>query len=214
MGQSLKKRILIADDHALLAESIASILTSEYEVEGVVGDGIELVQAASRLQPDIIVLDISMPRLNGIEAALQVRKELPNVELIFVTQRLDAQYLHAALRAGASAYVSKQSASSELLTALEHVAKGEQFITPLLDAEGLDAPGAESRAVTANALTTRQREVLRLIAEGHTARSIAEALNISPKTVEFHKKALMDLTGLRTTAELTKYAVAYGIATI
>jgi DNA-binding NarL/FixJ family response regulator len=214
MGPQLKKRILIADDHALLAEGIASILTPEYEVEGIVGDGAQLVEAATRLRPDIIVLDISMPNLSGIEAAEQVRKILPDVRLVFVTQRIDAQYLHAAFRAGACAYVSKQSASSELLTALQHVTEGKRFVTPLLASEDVSSHKPESRSTTVNALTIRQREVLRLIAEGKTARVIGETLNISPKTVEFHKKALMDLTGLRTTAELTKYAVAYGIASI
>lgn len=210
-------RVLIADDHALLAEGIAGLLRSEYEVVGLVSNGRRLVEEALRLKPALVVLDISMPELNGIEAAMQIRKALPYVKLVFVTQQIDPQYLRAAFRAGASAYVSKQSASEELLTALRMAAAGKTYVTPMMEELVGFAPVSELREEKRQGtvgLTVRQREVLQLVAEGKTTRQISAALNISPKTVEFHKNALMDEIGLRTTAELTRYAIAHGIVSL
>jgi DNA-binding NarL/FixJ family response regulator len=215
MPAARRLKVLIADDHALLAEGIAGLLSREYEVVGIASNGRQLVQDALRLRPDLVVLDVSMPELNGIEAAGQLNRLLPKAKLVFVTQMIDPQYLRAAFRAGASGYVAKQSASNELLTALRQAIEGTPYVTPLLQDKVAYAPASELRSDSAlMTLTPRQREVLQLVAEGRTTREISAALNISPKTVEFHKKALMDETGLRTTAELTRYAIVNGIVSI
>ena len=212
-AQMRKPRVLIADDHGLLAEGIAGILRSEYEVIGISPDGRQLLADAERLKPDLVTLDIGMPKLNGLEAARQLRKLMPNVKLVFVTQQIDLRYLRAALDVGASAFLAKQSASSELLTAVRGALLGKIYIAPFLQ-EAYAAqkqPGEKHDLDPLKILTSRQREVLQLIAEGHTARYISETLHISPKTVEFHKTALMRALGARTTAELIRYAVAEGI---
>lgn len=207
-------RVLIADDHALLAEGIASLLRPHYDVAGFSADGRSMVADAERLMPDLITLDIGMPGLNGLEAAKQVRKLLPRVKLVFVTQQVDLRYLKAAFGAGASGFVAKQAASSELLVAIKDVLAGRRYVTPLLEEAYSASPSAgqsSGKEQRTDPLTGRQREVLQLIAEGHTNRRIAEILEISFKTVEFHKDALMRALGVRTTAELTRYAVAQGI---
>lgn len=209
-----RTRVLIADDHALLAEGIASLLRPHFDIVGTSADGRQMLADAERLRPDLITLDIGMPGLNGLEAAKQVRKLLPRVKLVFVTQQVDLQYLKAALQAGANAFVAKQSASKELLLAVEAVLAGKRFVTPLLeDAFSALPPTGVSReqGEGKDPLTSRQREVLQLVAEGHSNRSIATILSISFKTVEFHKESVMRALGLRTTAELTRYAVAQGI---
>lgn len=215
MTSARRLRVLIADDHAVLAEGIASLLAREYEVLGIASSGRQLIHEAVRLRPDIIVLDVSMPELNGIEAAGQLSRLLPQTKLIFITQTVDSQYLRAAFRAGAFGYVAKQSASHELLTALRQASEGVPYVTPLLHGKPAYAPASEpATGEGVMTLTPRQREVLQLVAEGRTTREISAALNISPKTVEFHKRALMDETGLRTTAELTRYAILNGIVRI
>jgi DNA-binding NarL/FixJ family response regulator len=210
------RTLLIADDHPLMAEGIARLLAGEYDILGLSSNGRQLLADAASLRPDMIVLDISMPDLNGIEAARRLRELDPAVKLIFVTQQLDPQYLKAAFRAGASAYVVKQSVSKELVQAVRQVAAGMCYVTPFLEEAVGFAPVSELRrpAPHSGELTNRQKEVLQLVAEGKSAREIATALNIAPKTVEFHKKSLMDQTGLRTTAELTRYAIIHGITPI
>jgi DNA-binding NarL/FixJ family response regulator len=177
-----------ADDHALLAEGIASMLRPRYDVVGIVIDGRQMLAEADRLKPDLITLDIGMPGLNGLEAAKQVRKLLPRAKLVFVTQQVDLRYLQAALQAGANGFVAKQSSGSELLTAVEQVTAGRRYITPLLE-EAFAALDPARRSAEdqepGEPLTARQREVLQLIAEGHTNKSIAKQLNISTKTIEF-----------------------------
>lgn len=211
-----RPRILIADDHPLVAEGIAGLLHPDYDVIGICMDGRQLLAEAERLQPDLITLDIGMPRLNGLEAARQVLKLVPGVKLVFVTQQVDLRYLRAAIQSGGTAFVAKQSASKELLTAVRKALLGRPYITPLLmeayTALEQSRPGLDDKRAD-QILTVRQREVLQLIAEGHTARRISESLNISRKTVEFHKNALMTTLGLRTTAELVRYAIAQGIVT-
>ncbi len=217
MVHARKKRVLIADDHTLLAEGIARFLSADYEVVGVVSDGRQLVTEGTRLRPDLIVLDISMPLLNGIEAARQLRKAVPATKLIFVTQQIELQYLRAAFHAGGMGYVAKQSASDELLEAVRSVLNGGTYITRSLQEKVDFAPVSELRrdeAGDASGLTTRQREVLQMVAEGKTSREIAAVLRISAKTVEFHKKSLMDQTGLRTAVELTRYAIATGVVSL
>ena len=210
-----RPRILIADDHALLAEGIAGLLRSDYEVVGVSPDGRQLLSDAERLLPDLVTLDIGMPLLNGLEAARQLQKLMPKLRVVFVTQHIDVRYLRAALAAGALAFVAKQSASSELLTAVRRALLGKTFITPLLAETyaALGNPGSAGLEVDAakDPLTARQREVLQLIAEGHTTRVISETLHISPKTVEFHKTAMISALGVRTTADLIRYALSEGI---
>jgi len=206
-------RILIADDHVLLSEGLATLLRQRYVVVGIVADGRQMLADAERLQPDLITLDIGMPHLNGLEAARQVRKLVPKAKLVFVTQQIDLRYLQAAFKCGANAFVAKQSASSELFSAVEAALKGQTFVTPMLEAafSALPPASVERRKDLGDALTTRQREVLQLIAEGHTNKSIASDLNISVKTVEFHRESMMRTLGIRSAAELVRYAVSQGI---
>lgn len=209
-----KARVLIADDHALVAEGLKSLLADEYEIVGISPDGRRLVRDAGLLSPDVIVLDIGMPELNGVEAALQLGKLVPKAKLVFVTQQIDVQYLRAAFRAGGVAYVAKQSATEELLIAIRQALAGMVYVTPLLKDALPNVSLREIRQgsdIFAKELTPRQREVLQLVAEGKTVKEISAALHISPKTVEFHKNAIMNEIGLRTTADLTRYAVSRGL---
>jgi DNA-binding NarL/FixJ family response regulator len=210
------KRILVADDHVMVSEAICSILEKNYEVAGIAKDGRELVEKAFQLRPDVIVLDISMPELNGIEACRQLQALGCTAKVVFVTQQLGSEYVRAAFDAGAMGYVAKQSASSELLQAVRLALMGRYYVTPLV-ASGPDNEPAPKiqRSNPAEMfgarLTGRQREVLQLVAEGKTTKEIAAALNISVKTVEFHRSCVMDQLGLRTTAELTRYALIHGV---
>ena len=209
-------RLLIGDDHPLVLEGVRRVLEKEFEIAGVAGDGRALVDAAKRLQPDLVLLDIAMPLLNGIEAARQIRQAVPRAKLIFITQHQDRNYIQAAFRAGASGYVLKQSAPTDMLTALRDALAGRFFVTSSL-LQGLPAalfdPERNPGDLFGSSLTPRQREVLQLVAEGKSAKEIADILKISPKTVEFHKSVIMDELGMRTTAELTRFAVAHGIVT-
>jgi len=209
-----KPRILIADDHALVAEGLKGLLAAKYEIVGISPNGRQLLVDAAALKPDVIVIDIGMPELNGIDAAVQLVKILPSAKLVFVTQQINIQYLRAAFRAGGICYVAKQSAARELLLAIERALNGEIYVTPLLKEAipGLSLKDLrQSSDVFARELTPRQREVLQLVAEGKTIKEISASLQISPKTVEFHKNALMNEIGLRTTAELTRYAISRGL---
>ena len=209
-----RPRVLLADDHMLVIDGLRRILEPECEVVGVVEDGRSLLAAAERLQPDIILLDISMPLLNGVEAARKLRKTVPAAKLIFVTMHADATYVNGAFRAGASGYVLKRCASMELVSAIQEVLKGHTYITPLVrrDIRG-DAPCSPLWPGEASGeLTERQREIVQLVAEGHPVKDIARILNISAKTVAFHKANVMQRLGLHSTAELTKYALEHGLA--
>jgi DNA-binding NarL/FixJ family response regulator len=211
-----KPRVLIADDHALVAEGLKSLLAEHYDVVGISTNGRRLLVDAGIYKPDVVVLDIGMPELNGIEAALHLNKLVPQAKLVFVTQQIDVQYLRAAFRAGGVGYVAKQSAAQELLAAIQRALSGKIYVTPLLKDALPDISLRDLRQssdVFAKELTPRQREVLQLVAEGKTIKEISGALAISPKTVEFHKNALMNEIGLRTTAELTRYAISRGIIT-
>ena len=208
-----RPRVLVADDHTIVAEGLRSLLEPEFELVGVVQDGRSLIAEAARIRPEVIVLDISMPLLNGIEAAQQIHKSDPNVKLIFLTMHPDVAFVREAFRAGASGYLLKRAAVSELVTAIRETLKGRSYLTPLITHETLhfflDKP---SEAVTAQGeLTVRQREVLQLVAEGRSIKEIASILQVSPKTAAFHKYRIMDQLGLRTTAELTQYAIKHGI---
>lgn len=208
----MRPRVLLADDHMLVIDGLRRILEPECEVVGAVEDGRSLLKAAEQLKPDIVLLDISMPLLNGVEAARRLRKTVPAAKLIFVTMHADATYVTGAFRAGASGYVLKRCASMELVSAIREVLKGRTYITPLIrkDFSGT-APGSPVGEVSGE-LTERQREVVQLVAEGHAVKEIAAILKISRKTVAFHKSNVMRRLGLHSTAELTKYALEHGIA--
>lgn len=206
-----KPRVLLADDHTLVMEGLKSLLTNAVDIVGTAEDGRTLVEQALRLKPDIVILDVSMPVLNGIEAARQLRKELPGTKIIFLTMYADAIYVDEALRMGASGYVLKRSAASELLGAIQTVHQGKRYITPLLGRPVNGSHPLRGEEVLGGDLTVRQREVLQLIAEGRSEKEMASALRISLKTVQFHKAKLMRKLAISTTAELVKYAVRHGI---
>ena len=208
-----KPRVLLADDHTLVLDGFRKLLEDRCEIVGVAEDGRTLLRMAEELQPDIVTLDISMPQLNGIDAARKLKKILPRIKLIFVTMHADSAYVNEAFKAGASGYLLKRSAGSELLQAIESAMGGQCYVTPLV-AQGLVKSvitGGRPAALKDEPLTARQREVLQLVAEGMTVKEIATTLNISPKTVEYHKSQIMTQLDLHTTAELTRYALAHGL---
>lgn len=208
-----RPRVLLADDHTLVLDGLRKILEPECEVVGAVEDGRSLLAAAKQLKPDIILLDISMPLLNGVEAARRLRAVAPGAKVIFVTMHADATYVAGAFRAGASGYVLKRCASLELLKAINQVLSGCEYVTPLIRKDLGELPGWPLGAGEASGeLTVRQREVVQLVAEGHPVKEIAVILNISSKTVAFHKANVMRRLGIRSTAELTKYALEHGIS--
>jgi len=209
----MKPRILLADDHRLIAEGLRSLLEPEFELVGIVEDGRALLAAAEKLRPDVIIADISMPLLNGIEAVRQIKKTDKAVKVIFLTMHPDVTYAVSALEAGALGYVLKHSAPSELTTAVREVLRGKTYITPLLEGEIMLSPkkGSLERREESSHLTKRQREVLQLLAEGYLAKEIASLLNISTRTVEFHKYQMMKDVGMKTVADLIRYAVKHNI---
>ena len=211
----MKPRLLLADDHTLLLEGIKLMLEPEFELVGSVEDGQALLAAAKTLKPDVILLDISMPVLNGIDAARRLRKLLPSAKLIFVTMHADSDYVAEAFRAGAMGYLLKRAAASELLTAIREVLKGNHYVSPLVTRNALDLLISlpKPRGRFSDRLTPRQREVLQLVAEGRSRKEIAAVLNISVKTVEFHKATLSRELNLGTTADFTRYAIEHGIIT-
>ncbi len=213
-----RPRILMADDHSLVLAGLRRLVEEEGEVVGAVEDGRALVEEAQRLRPDLILLDISMPLLNGLDAARQLRSLVPDSKLIFLTAHATPTYVTEAFKAGAVGYLVKQSATVELKQALQAVLRGQHYMTPsvtkeMLGTKRFPAEGPVcKRPVTA--LTPRQREVLQLIAEGKGVRSIASMLNISIKTVEFHRARIMEELDLHSVAELTKYAVSEGLVSL
>jgi DNA-binding NarL/FixJ family response regulator len=211
MSSPARARILLADDHSLVAAGLCKLLEAEFDLVGAVGDGWALVAAAKKERPDVILLDISMPLLNGVEAARQLQVAVPTAKLIFVTVHSDSPYVVEAFRAGASGYLLKRSAASELVTAIHDVLNGNLYVTPLIAKSALDGilKVAEKQGPL---LSARQREVLQLVAEGHSAKEIAGILRISSKTVEFHKSCIMKKLDLHSTAELTRYALEHRIA--
>jgi DNA-binding NarL/FixJ family response regulator len=206
--------ILIADDHKIIVEGLKRLLETEFDIAGTVEDGRELIKAAEKLLPDVIVADISMPNLNGIEAVRQIRKTHPEIKVVFLTMHPDVAYAISAFQAGASGYVLKHSAPDELVMALREAIQGRTYVTPLIAGELMQSykEGSHRQADAATMLTSRQREVLQLLAEGHTVKDIATILNVSAKTVEFHKYRMMDNLGIKTLAELVRFAVKQRIA--
>ena len=205
-----RPRVLLADDHALLLGAFEKLLAGECDIVGQVSDGRALVAAAEQLKPDVIVLDISMPLLNGLEAGRQIKQKLPNVKLVFLTMNEDADLAAEAFRSGASAYLLKRSAASELMTAIREVMQGRSYVTPLMT-EGLVGSLLHADRKPAHELTSRQREVLQLLAEGHSMKEVASLLNLTPRTVAFHKYRMMEQLKVKSTAELIQYAVKHHI---
>ena len=211
-----RPRVLLADDHRLVAEGLKSLLEEEFELLGVVEDGRDLVESAKRLRPDVIVADISMPHLNGIDALALLKKDNPDVRVVFLTMHKEAAYARRALEAGASGYVLKHSAQAELFLAVRAALEGKVFITPALAGEVFRdmKSGQPQPADPVAALTPRQREILQLVAEGRSTKEIASQLDISPRTVEFHKYQLMNTLKLQGNAELVHFAIKNGIVSI
>ena len=204
-------RILLADDHPMTLEGLRAFLEPHLHSVGTVTDGRALVEAALRLKPDLIILDITMPLLNGIDAAIQIKKSLPRAKLLFITMHVNPAYLEAALNAGANGYVVKSAAREELLDAIQSVLNGRIYVSPSISSEHLERFRDPAHAAATLRLSTREREILQLIAEGRAAKEIAHVLSISLKTVAFHRGNVKRKLGLRTTAELTKHAIEQGL---
>jgi DNA-binding NarL/FixJ family response regulator len=208
-----KLRVLLADDHRMFLAGLQKLLETEFEVVGAVEDGRELIRAAGKYAPDVIVADISMPSLNGIEAARRLREDGSKARLIFLTMHGDSLFVREAMRAGASAYILKRDAPDKLVSAIRQVARRKTSITdvPHHAAPSAHDPSAE-RAL--GKLTARQREVLQLVAEGRTLKEIATALQVTVKTVEFHKARLMQRLLVHSSAELTSIAIRHGLVSL
>jgi DNA-binding NarL/FixJ family response regulator len=205
-------RVLLADDHAMLLAAFRQLLAPACEVVGAVSDGRALLEAAPRLKPDVIVVDIFMPRLNGIDACRQLQPQLPGTRWVFLTVNEDPDLAAEAFRLGASAFLLKSSAASELFRAIQMAMEGKHYVTPLLT-KGVPLPVFLDRSASPQAekLTARQREVLQLLAEARVMKEVADILQVTPRTVAFHKYAIWQQLGVKTTAELVQYAVKHGL---
>ncbi len=203
-----RPRVLLADDDRLLREALSQLLEPSCDVVGTAPDGRALVAAAAQLRPDIVVLDAALPLLNGLDAARQLRRDLPGIKVIFLARSEDADLAAEAFRTGASGYVLKKSGAAELLQAIREVFQGRSYITPLATQGMVDALlRAPEPARPAGALSPRRREVLQLLAEGHTMKETARILKITPRTVAFHKYGMMEEHGIKSNAELVHFAV-------
>ncbi len=207
-----RTRVLLADDHAILLEAFASLLEPVYDVVGTVRDGRALLEAVPRLNPDVVVLDISMPLLNGMDAGQQLMKLAPKTKLIYLTVNEDPILVSEAFRLGASGYILKNSAASELFEAIKMVMRGRKYVTPLVTEDVLEAllRDPNFRCATKD-LTPRQKEVLQLLAEGHSMKEAARILDLSPRTIAFHKYKMMEELQIRTSAELVQFATENGL---
>jgi DNA-binding NarL/FixJ family response regulator len=216
MSLTHRPRVLLVDDHNILLEGLKRLLQGEFELVGEVGDGHALLGAVKTTHPDVVVADISMPHLNGIDAMALVRKEYPRMRFVLLTMHHEVAYARRALEAGASAYVLKHSACNELITAIRAALEGKTYITPMIAGEVFQAMRnlGSAGAGTAPKLTPRQRAILQMVAEGHSAKEIAARLDISARTVEFHKYQIMDILNLHNTAELIHYAVREGLVAL
>jgi DNA-binding NarL/FixJ family response regulator len=212
-----KVRILLADDHRLFAEGIAALLPAEFELVGIAEDGYALLEMAKKTRPDVIIADVTMPSLNGIDAIERLKKEDLRTKVIFLTMHQDAAYASRAFEAGASGFLLKHSAPDELLMAIRAVLQGQTYVTPAILGELMHINKEEREQVSKDpcrCLTSRQREVLQLLAKGKTAREIAMYLNISPRTAEFHKYRIMEVLGFQHSSELIHFAVKSGLLSI
>jgi len=206
-------RILLADDHTIVRDGLKTLLEADFDVVGAVADGRTLLTEAERLAPDVIVADISMPMLNGIEATRQLRRNGNAAKIVILTMHVDVTYATEVLEAGASAYVLKNAPAEQLIKAIREVLRGNTYVSPEVapDVIPFILNGAHQMNKRVSKLTPRQREVLQLLAEGNTNKEIAGILNVSPRTVEFHKYRMMQDLGLHSTAELTRYALKHGV---
>jgi DNA-binding NarL/FixJ family response regulator len=209
-----RARVILADDHVLLLDALKNLLEPEFEVVGTFQDGVELVEAAPALKPDVIVLDIGMPKMNGLIAGQRLKESLPRVKLIYVTMNLDPDVAAEALQIGASGYLLKTSAGSELPHAIRDVLLGRRYLTPSLKKSMEDRFVEGTRGKKdLHKLTVRQKEVLQLLAEGNSMKEVAYILNLSPRTVAFHKYTIMEHLHLKTTAELIQFALKNSMVT-
>jgi len=204
-----RSRILIADDHNLVAETCKRILETEFDVVGVCGDGHALVRAACELRPDVAVIDIAMPILNGLDAGRQLKRTLPAVKLVYLTMNPDVEVAAEAFRRGASAYLLKTCAAADIVLAVRDVLRGKSYISKALPRDTIDFMRRQDKELVEEAelLTHRQREVLQLLAEGKVMKEVGDILNMTARTVAYHKYRMMNLVGARSNAELVKYAV-------
>jgi len=202
--------VLLADDHAIVLDGLASLLRAEFSLVGTVSDGALLLETARKLRPDVIVTDLTMPGVNGLEVLRRLKAEGVPAKVIVLTMHAEPHLAADALRAGASGFVVKHAAGKELIAAIHAVFRGERYIAPPLGSDVLAAL-AEGRSSGGGPLTTRQREVVSLIAEGRTMKEVATALGLSPRTVETHKYQVMQVLGLQTTADLVRYAIEHGL---
>jgi len=208
-----RRNFLIADDHAIFAEALRGLLEKTYSVIGVVGDGRAMVSEAFRLRPDVIVADIGMPFLNGLDAARRIREQAPAVKFVFLTMQDDPNLAAAALELEAVAFVLKRSGGPELRKAIEHVLQGKSYMTPELRAEDWFATRARARQYSKE-LTSRQRDILQLFAEGRSMKETAGLLNLSEKTVEFHKRRIMESYNVKSNADLVLFALKRGLISL
>jgi len=202
-----RARVLLADDHTLVAEAFRKLVEPHYEVVGIVADGRALIAAARSLKPDVIVVDLAMPLLNGLEATVQLRQISPKSKIIIVTMEEDSNVAADAIRKGASGYLLKTAAASELLKAIQDVLKSKSYVTPQIAQGMMDSWVRDPRQGQGKHLTQRQREVVQLLAEGRTMKQVAAILSITPRTVAFHKYKIMEEFGLKSNAELFQFAV-------
>lgn len=202
-----KARILLADDHTLVAEALKRLLEPDFEVVGTVGDGRALLRAAAQLRPDLVLVDLNMPLLNGLDASEQLKQTLPKIKIIVLTMNEDPDIAAETMGKWASGYLLKKSAGSELLKAVRDVLQGRKYVTPALQAAVAEIASRDSRSEAGRTLTARQREVLQLLAEGHTMKEAAAILNVATRTVAFHKYRIMQDFGLENNSELLRFAM-------
>ena len=206
-----KPRVILADDHTMLVEAFEKLLAPECDIVAKVADGRALVAAVQEHHPDVVVLDLAMPLLNGLDAARQIKQIDRSVRLVFVTMNEDPDLAAEAFRAGGAAYLLKRSAGSELLTAIREAMKHRSYVTPLVTEGMLGALMHSSSDSGAKQLTTRQREVLQLLAEGKSMKEVGSILNVTPRTVAFHKYRMMEQLKIKTNAELIQYAIRHNL---
>jgi DNA-binding NarL/FixJ family response regulator len=206
-----KPRVIIADDHTMLVEAFEKLLSPECDVVAKVADGRALLAAVDELRPDVVVLDLSMPLLNGLDAARQIKQTHPSVRIVFVTMNEDPDLAAQAFRMGGAAYLLKRSAGSELLTAIREAMRHRSYVTPLVTEGMLGALMHSHQETSAPQLTARQREVLQLLAEGKSMKEVASILNVAPRTVAFHKYRMMEQLKIKTNAELIQYAIRHHV---
>jgi DNA-binding NarL/FixJ family response regulator len=209
-------RVLLADDHKIITEGLRVLLEPEFELVDIVEDGRELLARAGELSPDVIVADISMPSLNGIDAVRQLKEAGSGAKVVFLTMHDDVMYASRAFDAGASGFVLKHSAPSELVTAIHEVLKGKTYVSPSIAGNLMEfyKSGKHKKQSPLSALSSRQREVLQLLAEGKSAKEVGKILHISVRTVEFHKYRIMEEVGVETSAELIQFAIKHGIISL